>query len=94
MTDGGESGTVSLGLCSCIGSMHPESATAQPVFTASESLEVCSHRLREGGSLLFCGFQPSVLEFIVSILFGPSTLASSANVRGLLHLLALLGLAS
>lgn len=74
-----ESGTMSSGLC--MGGMHPESAKTQPVFTASDSLELCSHRLREGGCLLFCGFQPSVLECIVSILFAPSMLASSVNVR-------------
>lgn len=81
MAEGGESGTMSSGLCSCMGGMRPESAMAQPVFTDSDSWEVCSHGLWEGGCLLFCGFQPSVLECIVSILFAPFMLASSMNVR-------------
>lgn len=63
-----------------MGGMCPENASAQPVFTVSDSLEVCSHRLREGGCLLFCGFQPSVLECIVSILFAPSMLSSASSM--------------
>lgn len=67
-----------------MGGVCLQGAAAQLVFTASASLDVYSHRLREGGCLLFCGFQPSVLGCIVSIPClppHPAMFLSFMNVR-------------
>lgn len=50
-----------------MGGVYPKGAPAQLVFIALGSLDVYSHRLRGEGCLLFCGFQPSVLECLGSI---------------------------
>lgn len=79
-----------------MGGVYPKGAPAELVFTALGSLDVYSHRLREEGCLLFCGFQPSVLECLGSIPRLPlyDLVIRERQERGLIYSLALLGLAS